>query len=116
MEKFKIKVNRRNLTGLVRKTKFDNGGMFISYQFIAIEFELLKNSTAKFYESTQVSQNSWTNYPGIKIWNNANLSKWNKKDVIESCENYIVERLEHDLNAMYFEDDNIEITIQLIGF
>ena len=71
MKKVTVKINKRNLTGLINKTSFKySGGMFVPYGFIAIDFKTDKNNTAKFYENTQVSANSWTNYPGYKVWNN----------------------------------------------
>lgn len=85
-KKIIVKINKRNLTGLINRTNFKNGGMFISYQFIAIDFDTTKNNTAKFYENRQVNENSWINYPGHKIWNNKNCSKYKKSDVLKEIE------------------------------
>lgn len=75
------KVNIRNLRGLIRKTSFNNGGgMFIPYHFIAIAID--GNGKPYFYESVQVSRNSWTNYPGQKIWHNGNEAIWSKDAVL----------------------------------
>lgn len=90
MRKITVKINRRNLTGLVNKTSFKySGGMFTSYGFIAIEFKTDRNNTAKFYESCIVSRNSLVNYPGFKIWDNGQ-EDWKKSEVLESCEDYLV--------------------------
>jgi len=111
MKKVTVKINKRNLTGLINKTSFKySGGMFIPYAFIALDFETEKNNTAKFYESVQVSSNSWINYPGEKIWDN-NQDDWRKADVLERCEeglmDYVLPELKHKYPNINFE---------LIGF
>ena len=111
MKNIVVKINKRNLNSLVRKNNFNNGGMFISYQFIAIDFKEDKSNTAKFYTSTQVSQNSWHNYPGIKIWDNKNEAKYKKAYVIAECEDYLLNDL---LNELEYEFPNI--TFQFVNF
>jgi hypothetical protein len=110
MANITVKINKRNLTGLIRKKNFDNGGMFISYQFIALDFETDKNNTATFYENTQVSQNSWTNYPGEKVWDNMDSAKWLKSNIIAACE----ERMDYVISKL--ENRFPEINFELIGF
>ena len=105
-----VKINKRNLTGLINKTSFKySGGMFTSYGFIAIDFDIDKNNTARFYESTQISASSWTNYPGFKIWNNYQ-EDWKKSDVLERCEENLKEVL-FDIEREY-----PEVNFELVGF
>jgi len=88
-KKVTVRINKRNITGLVRKESFKfSGGMFIPYSFIAINFNAEKDNTATFYMSTIVSSNSWTNYPGHKVWNNDN-GDWTKAQVIDQIERNI---------------------------
>lgn len=110
MKNVTVKINKRNLNSLIRKTSFNFGGMFISYSFIAIDFYTKKSNTATLYNSVQASQNSWTNYPGFKIWTNCNETKWLKSNVLTAC----VENLENvicELSANY-----PNINFKLIGF
>ena len=105
-----VKINKRNLNALVRKNNFHvSGGMFKPYQFIGMDFETDKDNIATFYESTIVTSNSWTNYPGIKIWNN-NHDDWTKAQVLEDIENEIVRLLD------WASQDYPEINFELIGF
>jgi len=109
--KVTVKINKRNLTGLINKTSFKySGGMFTSYGFIAIDFDIDKNNTAKFYEATIVSSNSWTNYPGFKIWNNNN-EDWRKSDVLKRCEENLMEEVLIELKMEY-----PKIIFELVGF
>lgn len=110
MKKIIVKINMRNLNAIVRKHNFrQSGGQFNTYQFIGMKFETDKNNTAIFYESTLVSKNSWTNFPGIKIWEN-NQEGWTKEQVLN--------RIEGDLN-MYLDwasQDYSKVEFKLIGF
>ena len=106
-----VKINLRNLNALIRKTSFrQSSGMYNLYQFIAIEFDTKKNNTARFYENTQVSASSWTNYPGIKIWENHEES-WTKDDVLEAC----IEGVKRQVDETCFEIYP-DINFELIGF
>ena len=107
MKNITVKINKRNLNALVRKTKFNYGGMFTSYGFIAIDFKTDRNNTAIFYETSIVSRNSWTNYPGFQIWNNRNTAKCKKKNVIADIEETI-EDVIRDLGYS-FPDVNFEL-------
>jgi len=114
MKNVTVTVNKRNLNAVVRKSNFNNNGTFVSYQFIGIIFNLTKDSTAKFYESTQASENSWTNNPGIKIWDNDNNATYKKSAVLEECEEFICEHLESKINSQLNTDTNFKV--KLIGF
>jgi len=104
--KITVKINKRNLNALVRKTNFNNGGMFISFQMIVLDFTGEANNTAWFYESTQASQNSYTNYSGLKIWDNANETNWVKREVLESIEEN-VHHIKNELE-MYYPNINFK--------
>lgn len=110
MKNVTVKINKRNLNAIVRNNNFKvSGGMFNPYQFLAIDFEVDKNNTAKFYESTQVSQNSWINYPGVKIWNNSQ-NDWTKAEVIKEIEENLCE-IKRELE--YYSPN---INFEFIGF
>ena len=101
MKTVTLKINKRNLNAIIRKTNFKvSGGMFNPYQFIAINFDTEKDNTATFYESTIVSSNSWTNYPGTKIWNNGQ-SDWTKAEVFARIEDTIEEILNDEIAFQY---------------
>lgn len=111
MKKVTVKINKRNLTGLINKTSFKySGGMFTPYAFIAVDFDTEKSNTAKFYESVQVNSNSWTNYPGTKIWDN-NQEDWKRSEVLERCEETLIGYVLPEL-----ELTNPEINFKLVGF
>lgn len=110
MARITVKINKRNLTGLINKTSFIySRGTFTSYGFIAVYFETGKNNTAGFYEAVEASANSWTNYPGFKIWDNRSKD-WKKADVLERCEKNLIEYIEE------MRIDYPEINFELIGF
>lgn len=110
MKKVIVRINKRNLNALIRKHNFHStGGMFTPYQFIGMDFNTDKDNTATFYESTIVSENSWTNYPGIKIWNNYQES-WTKAQVLSRIENDI------EMCLANYSYDYPEVEFKLIGF
>ncbi len=107
MKTLTVKINKRNLNALVRRESFKfSGGMFIPYAFIAIDFDTEKNNTARFYRSVQASSNSWTNYPGFKVWNNNN-DDWTKSQVIEQVERNIYDVFIH--LKIYYPNVNFEL-------
>ena len=110
MKAITVRINKRNLNAIVRKHNFHvSGGMFNPYQFIGMDFDTDKNNTATFYESTIVNSNNWTNYPGIKIWNN-NHEDWTKSQVLSQIEDDI---------KMYIDwasQDYPNVNFELIGF
>lgn len=100
MNNVTVRINKRNLNALVRKESFKySGGMFIPYAFIAIDFDTEKDNTARWYQSVQVSSNSWTNYNGYKVWHNDN-DDWTKAQVIDQIERNIEDAL-NDLSRYY---------------
>ena len=110
MSNVTVRINKRNLNALVRKESFKfSGGMFIPYAFIAIDIDIEKNNTATWYQSVQVSSNSWTNYPGYKVWNNDN-DDWTKVQVIDQIERNIEDVL-NDISNYY-----PNINFELVGF
>jgi hypothetical protein len=110
MSNITVKINKRNLNALVRRESFRfSGGMFIPYAFIAVEFDTEKDNTARFYMSVLASSNSWTNYPGIKVWNNNN-DDWTKAQVIDLVERNIDDIL-NDLSNYY-----PEVNFELVNF
>lgn len=101
----KVRINIRNLSGLIRKTSFNNSGMFISYQFIAVAIG--SNGKPYFYQSRQASSNSWTNYPGAKIWNNKNQAVCRKQNVLSDAKENLERALEELVNYGEIEDYEI---------
>lgn len=109
LKKVKVRINRRNLTGLINRETFNTSGMFVPYQFIAMDFEVEKNNTARFYKSTQPSSNSWTNYPGLKIWS-SNSARNRKEDVLQECEIGVKQAIDEyiSMEQQYGREVNIE--------
>jgi hypothetical protein len=88
-----ITVEFKKLKTLIKKEKFNTSGMFVPYQFIALKWN--EKGESEFYHSIIASQNSWTNYPGIKIWT-SNESKNPKREMLEYFENYLKSTLQYD--------------------
>ena len=106
MEKIKIFIDKRKLNALIRKHNFHNK---YNYQFIGMEFDTDKNNTAKFYESTQVSENSWTNYQGIKLWHNYN-ENWTKAEVLDRITDDII------MHTQWYMEENHDVQFIFVNF
>jgi hypothetical protein len=108
-KKITVTINRRNLRGLINRESFNSSGMFVPYQFIAMDFSEERDNTATFYHSVQPSSNSWINWSGEKIWEST--EERNKKPkVLEDSEQgvkYAVKRL-----TVLFPD----VEFKLVGF
>ena len=110
MKTITVSINKRNLNAIVRNHNFHvSGGMFNPYQFVGMQFDTDKNNIAKFYESTIVNSNSWTNYPGIKIWHNDHRN-WTKAQVLAQIESEI--KMHLDWASQNYPD----VEFKLIGF
>lgn len=92
----------------VKKNSFSTKGMFTPYQFIAVAKD--ENGKAYLYHSIQPSSNSWTNYPGRKIWDNKNESVNKKKDVLE----FLLSELD-GFNLIGDTTEQHEVVIKLIS-
>lgn len=114
-KKIKVRINRRNLTGLVNRETFNTSGMFVPYQFIAMDFEVDKDNTARFYKSTLASENSWTNYPGVKIWH-SNSDRNRKEDVLRECEIGVKRAIDEYISLEELEGRNVDIEFEFVGF
>ena len=94
-----IKVKKSQIRTCVKTaqiTKSQNG-MFVPYEFIAFDVE-----EQKLYSSVLASSNSWTNYPGVKVWNNGGeVTEGTKKELVD----YIFENIKDVIN-MDEEFDN----------
>ena len=86
-----VKISK--LRTLIRNTSFNSSGNFVPYQFIAVAID--KNGKPYFYANTQPSSNSWTNYPGQKIWHNDNEPRWKKDDVLREAEYNLSDALDY---------------------
>lgn len=111
MKTIKVKINKRNLNSLVRKTCFSYGGMFISYGFITIDCRTDKDNTATFYAAKIPTSNSWSNYPGRKIWSNKNCAKYKKSEVLEECVSFLKEQF-----LIEVAPDFPEVKFVFVGF
>ena len=104
--KVTVTVNWRNISALVRKNNFRHK---YQYQFIGMKFDTDRDNTAKFYESTQVNENSYTNYPGIKIWHNY-YENWTKEEVLERITDDII------MHTEWYMEDHDEVEFRMVGF
>lgn len=114
-KKIKVRINRRNLTGLINRETFNTSGMFVPYQFIAMDFEIDKNNTARFYKSTQPTSNSWTNYPGVIIWS-SNSDRNKKEDVLQKCEIGVKRAIDEYIAMEEQCGREVNIVFEFVGF
>ena len=112
MKTIKIKLKESSLRTLVRKNSFNCPS---SYQFVAIDFDYEKGGIAKPYHANIISCNSWTNYPGVKIWSALN-EKINKKEVLSILKQSALENLEYELHFMNSQEylNDIEYVFEYI--
>ena len=93
------------MNAVVKNNSLNTGGMFVPYQFIAMDFKTDKSNTATFYHSVQASSNSRTNYPGSKVWtsNSAKNPKSAVLDWIEGNMKNVIDELEQYYPEIKFE-------------
>ena len=97
-----IKIKKSQIRTCVKNAQISKSqnGMFIPYEFIG--FSLIDR---KFYSSAQPSCNSWTNYPGVKVWNNNGQATEGTKselvDYIFNCISHKMQLEQLDLHLDY---------------
>jgi len=87
-----IKIKKSQIRTCVKNAQISKSknGMFIPYEFIAFDME-----SKRFYYSVQPSSNSWTNYPGVKVWNNGGqATEGNKSELVDFIFNYVSNEME----------------------
>jgi len=87
-----IKIKKSQIRTCVKNAQISKrqNGMFIPYEFIG--FSLIDQ---KFYSSVQPSSNSWTNYPGVKVWNNnGQATEGTKSELVDYIFNYVLTEME----------------------
>jgi hypothetical protein len=98
-----IKVKKSQVRSCVKNAQItkNQNGMFIPYEFIAFDIE-----DQKFYSSVLASSNSWTNYPGVKVWNNGGqATEGTKKELVD----YIFEEIQVMIKMdQHFDNLNFE--------
>jgi len=103
-----IKIKKSQIRTCVKNAQIskNQNGMFTPYEFIGFDFE-----DKKFYSSVQVSSNSWTNYPGVKVWNNGGqATEGTKSELVDYIFNCISDKMQLeqlDLH-LYYEFEFID--------
>jgi hypothetical protein len=111
MEPITVTIDKKKIDSLVKKESFNSSGSFVPYMFIGMYFAMDRDTTAVFYANTQPSENSWTNFPGEKMWENHGNARNKKSDIIAEIESNIKEWIKFRLTPDYFH-----INFELINF
>jgi len=101
-----IKIKKSQIRTCVKNAQIskEQKGMFIPYEFIGFDFE-----DRKFYSSAQPSSNSWTNYAGVKVWNNGGqATEGNKSELVDFIFNYVSNEMELEHPELDYEFEFID--------
>ena len=101
-----IKIKKSQIRTCVKNAQISKrqSGMFIPYEFIAFDME-----SKKFYSSVQTSSNSWTNYPGVKVWNNGKqATEGNKSELVYLIFDYVSTAMELEYPELNYDFEFID--------
>ena len=101
-----IKIKKSQIRTCVKNAQITKSqkGMFIPYEFIGFDVE-----TKKFYSSAQPSSNSWTNYPGVKIWNNGGQpTEGTKSELVDFIFDYVSTEMELEYPELNYEFEFVD--------
>jgi len=97
-----IKIKKSQIRTCVKNAQISKSQN--AYEFIGFDFE-----DKKFYSSAQPSSNSWTNYPGVKVWNNnGQATEGTKSELVDYIFDYVSTEMELEYPELNYEFEFVD--------